>query len=59
SGAFYADLKIPITTQLVILDDVVTTGSTLREANRALKERNLTALGAATACASQRRLLIR
>jgi hypothetical protein len=31
----------------------------LREAYRALKERNLTVLGAATACASQRRLLIR
>jgi len=42
-----------------IIDDVITTGSTLREAVLALKERNLTVLGAATACASQRRLLIR
>ncbi|MFM8235920.1 MAG: phosphoribosyltransferase family protein [Actinomycetota bacterium] len=41
------------------MDDVITTGSTIREAVRALKERNLTVLGAATACASQRRLLIR
>lgn len=59
SGAFSAGSKLPEANQVVILDDVVTTGSTLREAYRALKERNLTVLGAATACASQRRLLIR
>lgn len=47
--------QIPI----VVIDDVITTGNTLREAVRALKERNLTVLGAATACASQRRLPIR
>lgn len=44
--------------QIIVIDDVVTTGSTLREAVRALKERNLTVLGAATACATQRRLAI-
>ena len=43
---------------IIVIDDVVTTGSTLREAVRALKERNLTVLGAATACATQRRLAI-
>lgn len=59
SGAFYSISKSHTATHQVILDDVVTTGSTLREAFRALKERNLTVLGAATACASQRRLLIR
>lgn len=59
SGAFVADSKCRTSAQLLILDDVITTGSTLREAYRALKERNLTVLGAATACASQRRQLIR
>jgi predicted amidophosphoribosyltransferase len=59
TGAFQADLKYRNTSQLIIVDDVITTGSTLREAYRALKERNLTAIGAVTACASQRRLLIR
>lgn len=43
---------------VIVIDDVVTTGSTLREAIRALKERNLTVIGAATACATQRRLAI-
>ena len=43
---------------IIVIDDVVTTGSTLREAVRALKERNLTVIGAATACATQRRLAI-
>jgi len=43
---------------ILVIDDVITTGSTLREAIRALKERNLTVIGAATACATQRRLAI-
>ncbi|MEY3089146.1 MAG: hypothetical protein RLZZ208_414 [Actinomycetota bacterium] len=59
TGAFHADSKYRNTSQLIIVDDVITTGSTLREAYRALKERNLTVIGAVTTCASQRRLLIR
>lgn len=59
AGAFAVteafDSQIPI----IVIDDVITTGNTLREAIRALKERNLTVLGAATACASRRRLPIR
>ena len=45
--------------QVILIDDVVTTGSTLREAVRALQERNLTVIGAATACASRLRKPIR
>lgn len=59
SGAFEVFRMIPATHQVVVIDDVVTTGSTLQEAFRALKERNLTVLGAATACASRRRQPIR
>jgi predicted amidophosphoribosyltransferase len=59
SGAFKVAPDFFTVTPIVIIDDVVTTGSTLREAVRALKERNLTVLGAATACASQRRFPIR
>ena len=44
---------------VLLIDDVVTTGSTLREAVRALHERNLTVIGAATACASRLREPIR
>ena len=58
-GAFQVAKRLNSTAPIIIIDDVVTTGSTLREAVRALKERNLTVLGAVTACASQRRLLIR
>jgi predicted amidophosphoribosyltransferase len=58
-GAFEVVKPFRPTSAIIIIDDVITTGSTLREAVRALKERNLTVLGAATACASQRRLLIR
>ncbi len=36
--------------RLIVIDDVVASGSTLREAVRALKERNLTVIGAASAC---------
>jgi predicted amidophosphoribosyltransferase len=59
SGAFKVAQDFFTVTPIIIIDDVVTTGSTLREAVRALKERNLTVLGAATACASQRRFPIR
>ena len=58
-GAFEVVKPFRPTSAIIVIDDVITTGSTLREAVRALKERNLTVLGAATACASQRRLLIR
>ena len=44
---------------ILLIDDVVTTGATLDSAFRALRERNLTVLGAATVCASAHRLLIR
>ena len=36
--------------RLIVIDDVVASGSTLREAVRVLKERNLTVIGAASAC---------
>jgi predicted amidophosphoribosyltransferase len=44
---------------ILLIDDVLTTGATLDSAFRALRERNLTVLGAATVCASAHRLLIR
>ena len=44
---------------ILLIDAVVTTGATLDSAFRALRERNLTVLGAATVCASAHRLLIR
>lgn len=56
-GAFRVK-DIEIANPVLVIDDVVTTGSTLREAVRALGERNLTIIGAATACATQRRLAI-
>ena len=56
--AFELTGKLP-RSPIVLVDDVVTTGSTLREAYRALQERNLTVLGAVTACASGRRMRIR
>jgi ComF family protein len=56
-GAFRVK-KVRISNPIIVMDDVITTGSTLREAVRALQERNLTVVGAATACASQRRLAV-
>lgn len=47
------------TAKIILIDDVVTTGATLLSAARALRERNMTVLGAATVCASAHRLLIR
>lgn len=44
---------------IIVVDDVVTTGATLRNAISALNERKMTVLGAATACASSHQLLIR
>lgn len=43
----------------ILLDDVITTGSTLQNALRVLYERNVTIHTAITACASQRRLALR
>lgn len=57
--AFQVDERISEQLPIILIDDVITTGSTVREAFRALKERNLTVLGGATACASKRRLPIR
>jgi predicted amidophosphoribosyltransferase len=44
---------------IVVVDDVITTGSTLRNAILALNESKMTVLGAATACASAHQFLIR
>ena len=44
---------------IIVVDDVVTTGSTLRNAILALNESKMTVLGAATACASAHQFLIR
>ena len=58
-GAFRVVEKLDEPIPIIVIDDVITTGSTIREAFRALKERNLTVIGGATACASKRRLPIR
>lgn len=42
----------------ILVDDVITTGSTLLSALTALKERNVTIHGVITACASARRLAV-
>ena len=44
---------------IIVVDDVMTTGATMRNAISALSERKMTVLGAATACASSHQLLIR
>ena len=44
---------------VILVDDVVTTGATLKNAIDALRERKMTVLGAVTACASAHQLLIR
>jgi len=58
-GAFTVTQRWQGSGQVILIDDVVTTGSTLREAVRALRERNLTVIAAATACASRLRKPIR
>ena len=44
---------------IILIDDVIATGSTLKNAILALNERKMTVLGAATACASAHQFLIR
>ena len=44
---------------IVVVDDVITTGATLKNAIEALREGKMTVLGAATACASTHQFLIR
>ena len=44
---------------IILIDDVITTGSTLKNAILAFNERKMTVLGAATACASAHQFLIR
>lgn len=44
---------------IILIDDVVTSGATLLGAKNALRERKMTVLGAVTACATARQLLIR
>jgi ComF family protein len=55
------DLEIETLTEMkiILIDDVVTSGATLLSAESALRERKMTVLGAATACASAHHLLIR
>jgi len=50
---------LPKTGSTILLDDVVTTGSSILEAARALSEAKITILGAVTACAVGRNSLIR
>jgi predicted amidophosphoribosyltransferase len=59
TGAFEVSATVADVAPVIVFDDVVTTGSTLRAAVAALRERNLTVLGAATACATQLRMPIR
>ena len=56
-GAFSAsyDPQCPV----ILVDDVITTGATLKNAVGACRERNMTVLGAVTACASPYQFLIR
>ncbi|NCV76120.1 MAG: ComF family protein [Actinobacteria bacterium] len=59
-------VKLPVKSEknfaanpVIIVDDVITTGSTMASAYRALKERNLTVIAGAAACASPARIPIR
>jgi predicted amidophosphoribosyltransferase len=54
-GRFALRRTARVTAPVVLVDDVVTTGATLREAQRALEEAGVTVLGAATVAATRRR----
>jgi ComF family protein len=54
AGAFQVKRDREESRPIIVIDDVVATGSTLREAVRALKERNLTVIGAVSACSTFR-----
>jgi ComF family protein len=58
-GVFTVRDGVFVTRQIIVVDDVITTGSTLKNAILALNERKMTVLGAATACASAHQFLIR
>ena len=58
-GVFQLRSSIVVNLPIILVDDVVTTGSTLRNAIAPLNERKMTVLGAVTACASPHQLLIR
>jgi len=58
-GVFTVKNGVSVARPIVVVDDVITTGSTLKNAILALNERKMTVLGAATACASAHQLLIR
>ena len=52
-GAFGVENRVRIYGDIVLIDDVVTTGSTLREAHRALSAGGLKVSAAITACVAQ------
>jgi predicted amidophosphoribosyltransferase len=54
-GRFAVRAGSRVTAPVVLVDDVVTTGATLREAQRALEEAGVVVLGAATVAATRRR----
>jgi len=54
AGAFQVKSDLKESPPIIVIDDVVATGSTIREAVRALKERNLTVIGGASACSTFR-----
>lgn len=58
-GVFTVRDGIFVERPIIVVDDVITTGSTLKNAILALNERKMTVLGAATACASAHQFLIR
>ena len=54
SGSYSAkEISTDLTGELILVDDLVTTGATLLEARRALKERGIAANFAITACMAQ------
>ncbi len=53
------EIKALTNKQIILIDDVVTSGATLLSAESTLRERKMTVLGAVTACATSRQLLIR